>query len=212
MLVELPLPPDPGPPPPETARFLRAAGRLTDRVLEEVRAAAFVPSDYPGFDRLIRGLAVAGTLRGEQFCEWGSGLGVATGLAALAGFAAVGLECEPLLVEAARDLADQFDLACEFVCGSFVPPGGESRVLSDGNYSWFTTGSDHAYTELGLDVSDFDLVYAYPWPDEETVTATLFDRYAGPGAVLAFWGAETGFRLWRKVSAKKRQDDKKPRR
>ena len=197
-LVELPLPPDPGPPPPATARYLRAASTLTDEVLDQVRAPAFVPSDYPGADRLLRGLADAGTLRGDQFCEWGSGLGVVTGLAALAGLAAVGIECEPTLVEESRRLAERFDLAAEFVCGSFVPPGGESRVVTEGNYSWFTTSSDHAYTELGLDVSDFDLVFAYPWPDEEAVTAKLFDRFAGPGACLAFWGADTGFRLWRK--------------
>ena len=198
-LVELPLPPDPGPPPPATARFLRAASLLTDEVLDQVRAPAFVPSDYPGADRLLRGLADGGSLRGDQFCEWGSGLGVVTGLAALAGFAAVGIECEPALVEEARRLADRFDLCSEFVCGSFVPPGGESRAVADGNYSWFTTSSDQAYTELGLDVSDFDLVFAYPWPDEQGVTAALFDRFAGPGAVLAFWGADDGFRLWRKA-------------
>lgn len=197
-LAELPLPPDPGPPPPPVARFLKAADALTDEVLDQVRAAAFVPSDYHGADRLVRGLAEAGVLRGEQFCEWGSGLGVVTDLAALAGLAAVGIECEPALVAEARALAERFDVPAEFVCGSFVPPGGESRVLADGNYSWFTTSSDHAYDELGLDVSDFDLVFAYPWPDEEQVTADLFDRYAGPGAVLAFWGAGSGFRLWRK--------------
>jgi hypothetical protein len=202
-LVELPLPPDPGPPPPATARFLAAADALTDEVMDQVRAAAFVPSDYRGADRLVRGLMDAGTLRGDQFCEWGSGLGVITGLAALAGFAAVGIEIEPLLVAAARDLADRFDVPAEFVCGSFVPPGGESRVLADGNYSWFTTGSDHAYDELGLDVTDFDLVFAYPWPDEEGVTANLFERYAGVGAVLAFWGAETGFRLWRRTAKRR---------
>jgi hypothetical protein len=55
-------------------------------------------------------------------------------------------------------------------------------------------------------------VYAYPWPDEEAVTAALFDRYAGPGAVLAFWGAETGFRLWRKGGKTRREGDKETRR
>ena len=77
-----------------------------------------------------------------------------------------------------------------------------------GDYSWFTTSSDHAYDELGLDVSDFDLVFAYPWPDEQAVTAALFDRFAGPGAVLAFWGRDRRLPAVAAVGGRKRQGDK----
>jgi hypothetical protein len=37
---------------------------------------------------------------------------------------------------------------------------------------------------LGLDPEDFDVVFAYPWPDEECLTSALFECYARDGAVL----------------------------
>jgi hypothetical protein len=48
-------------------------------------------------------------------------------------------------------------------------------------------------------VTDLDVVFAYPWPDEEALTAELFDRYAGPGAVLVTFHSGDGFRARRKT-------------
>ena len=45
-------------------------------------------------------------------------------------------------------------LPAEFVHGSFVPRGAESRVHIAGTYSWMTTEADYAYEELGDDVAD----------------------------------------------------------
>ena len=71
--------------------------------------------------------------------------------------------------------------------------------------SWFTTEGDYAYEEMGLDPDDFDVVYAYSWPDEEAVVADLFDRYAGPGAVLVSYHGGTDFRLRRKMPRRRRR-------
>ena len=50
-------------------------------------------------------------------------------------------------------------------------------------FAWLTTDGERTEDELGLAADDFDVIYAYPWPDEERVTAELFRRYAAPGAV-----------------------------
>jgi len=154
---------------------------------------------------VLRALADSTLPRGRQFCEWGSGFGVVACLAAMLEFDACGIEVEPLLVREARGLADEFGLVVEFALGSFVPPGAENRVHAAGNYSWLTTDGDYAYEDLGLEPSDMDVVFVYPWPDEEAVTAELFNRYAGTGAVLATYHGGSDFRLRRKGKRAKRR-------
>lgn len=204
-LVDVPIPVEDAPLPFEVKRYLKEADKRVERELAEARSPAFVPSDYDRVFPVLRALADSALLRGHTFCEWGSGLGVNVGLAAFLGYDAYGIEAEWGLVEEARRLADDFDLSAEFVCGSFIPAGGERHVHRGGEYSWFTTESDSAYAELGLGADDFDLVYAYPWPDEEQVVAELFDLYAGVGAVLLTCKGGEGFRLRRKVEKRKRR-------
>jgi hypothetical protein len=114
-------------------------------------------------------------------------------------FDACGIEIEGELVEATRRLADDFGLPAEFVRGSFIPPGGEVHVRAGGQYAWLTTEVDHAYEELGLSPDDLDVIFAYPWPDEECVTWDLFERYAAVGAVLVTYHGCGDFQLRRKT-------------
>jgi hypothetical protein len=193
----------PDPPPADVARFLREADRRVARFQEATVIPGFVPSDYAGAYRVLRALADSPDLRGRRFCEWGSGFGVVTCLAAALEFDACGIEVEWELVEEARRLAEDFDLTAEFVCGSFVPPGAEGRVHAAGQYAWFTTEADDAYAELGLDPDDMDVVFAYPWPDEEGVTDELFERYAGVGAVLVTFRGGGEFRVRRKTARRR---------
>jgi hypothetical protein len=197
-LTELSLIADPAPLPGGVRALLREADRRIGQFLFRGRIPAFVPSDYEGAYRTLRGLIETPDVRGTRFCEWGSGFGAVTCLAEEAGFDACGIEAEAELVDQARRLAEDFGLSAEFAHGSFIPPGAESRVYSGGTYSWLTTESDHAYHELGLEVADLDVVFAYPWPDEEALTAELFDQYAGPGAVLVTFHSGDGFRARRK--------------
>ncbi len=182
--------------------LLREADRRIGRFLFRGRIPAFVPSDYEGAYRVLRGLVGSTALRGSRFCEWGSGFGVVTCLAAEVGLDACGIEAEAELVDQARRLAEDFGLDAEFAHGSFIPPGAEDRVHSIGHYSWLTTEADYAYEELGLEVADLDVVFAYPWPDEESLTAQLFDEYAGPGAILVTYHGGDGFRVRRKLRRK----------
>jgi hypothetical protein len=191
--------------PAEAARLIREAEARIDRFQSECRVPAFVPCDYAAAFAVLHAITEGGLARGRRFCEWGSGFGVVVGLAALLDFDACGIEIEGSLVEEARKLADAFELPVEFVQGSFVPRGAEDRVHAGGTYSWLTTEGDYAYDDLDLDVSDVDVVFAYPWPDEEAVVCDLFDRYAGTGAILATYHGGAEFRLKRKVSARKRR-------
>ncbi|VTU02191.1 Uncharacterized protein OS=Planctomyces maris DSM 8797 GN=PM8797T_25016 PE=4 SV=1 [Gemmataceae bacterium] len=203
-LLDFQPPHSPAPVPQDVTRFLAEADRRIERFHEDCRVPGFVASDYALAYRFLRDLAAGTEARGRRFCEWGSGLGVVACLAAMLDFDACGIEIEPDLVDEARRLADDFELPVEFVCGSFVPRGAEKRVCSAGTYSWFTTDGDHAYDDLGLDPDDMDVVFAYPWPDEEAVTADLFEWYAGPGAVLATYHGTDGIRFRRKAAGRRK--------
>ena len=191
--------------PAEAVRLIREAEDRIDRFQSECRVPAFVPCDYAAAFAVLRAISDGGLARGRRLCEWGSGFGVVVGLAALLDFDACGIEIEGSLVEEARKLADDFDLPVEFVQGSFVPRGAEGHVYAGGTYSWLTTEGDYAYDDLDLELSDVDVVFAYPWPDEEAVVCDLFDRYAGTGAILATYHGSAEFRLKRKVAGRKRR-------
>ena len=120
-------------------------------------------------------------------------------------FDACGIEIDGDLVLAARQLAADFDLPVEFVHDSFIPRGGESFAdTAGGEFAWLTPDGGGAYDELGLDPDDFDLIFAYPWPDEEDVIDRLFDRYAADGALLLTFHGSDDIRLQRKTNRKLR--------
>lgn len=204
-LRDLPLALTPADLPAEARRFLGEAEARIDRFQSECRVPAFVPCDYSAAFAVLATLSENALARGRRFCEWGSGFGVVVGLAAMLDFDACGIEIEGSLVEEARQLAADFDLPVEFVQGSFVPRGAEDRVHASGTYSWLTTEGDYAYDDLDLEIGDLDVVFAYPWPDEEAVVCDLFERYAGVGAILATYHGSAEFRLKRKVGRKKRR-------
>jgi hypothetical protein len=104
---------------------------------------------------------------------------------------------EAELVEAARRLADDFGLPVEFFRGSFIPRGASALARAGTGFSWLTTDEGNP-DELGLETDDFDVIFDYPWPDEEGLTATLFERYAAPGAVLVTYHGGEDFRVRKK--------------
>jgi hypothetical protein len=206
-LRDLDLSPSDDPIPVDVARFIREADQRIDIFQDACRVPGFVPSDYSTAYRVLRAVAESGLPRGRQFCEWGSGFGVIACLAAMLDFDSCGVEVESILVEEARKLADDFELPVEFAAGSYVPRGAEDRVHRGGGYSWFSTEGDYAYEDLGLEPRDLDVVFAYPWPDEEPVTLDLFQRYCGSGAILITFHGGEDFRVRRN-----RKSKKKPRR
>jgi hypothetical protein len=141
---------------------------------------------------------------GDRFCEWGSGLGVVCCLAAMTGFRAFGVESKGRLVRAARRLAADFDLPAEFARGNFILKGAGSSLLAGREFSWLSTGGRCGHEVLGAAPDEFDLIYAYPWPDEECLVEELFERHARPGALLLTYHGECGLLLRRKVGGRSR--------
>lgn len=181
--------------PADVRAFLREADRRIDEFQRHAHLPGFVPSDFVQAYALLSRLAEANLTRGNLFCEWGSGFGVVACLAAMLGFDAVGIEIEADLVDQAEKLADDFGVSVEFIRGSFIPCG--SAVQEVGTFCWLTTEEDRTAEELGLGPDDFDVIFAYPWPDEEGVTEAIFERHARKGALLAtYHGGD--FRLRRK--------------
>jgi hypothetical protein len=198
-LVDLDLPVGDAPIPGDVRAFLRAARRRIDRFQRQHHVPGFVPCDFAGAYGVLRALAAADLAPGNLFCEWGSGFGVVACLAALLDFDAAGIEIQEELVDAARRLAADFDLPVEFACGSFLPRGAEAHVAAGAEFAWLTTDAVSAEDELGLTPDDFDVIFAYPWPDEEQLVDRLFARYAAVGAVLVTYHGDDAFRLRRKT-------------
>jgi hypothetical protein len=199
-LIDLDLPADRVALPSDVRAFLDEADRRIERFQRDSRVPAFVPSDFPGAYGVLHALSESGAAPGGLFCEWGSGFGVVACLAAMLDYDAHGIEIDDGLVTEARRLAADFDLPVEFLCGSFIPAGAERSVGRTDRFNWLTTRAGDPEGEWGLGPADFDVVFAFPWPDEERVIADLFHRHAAAGAVLVTYHEGQDFRVRRKAA------------
>ena len=175
------------------AQLLVEGDRLWDawRATSSTRSPLFVPSDYAEALVVLRGL----TDRASTFVELGSGSGVVTVMADLLGFEAYGIELDPWLVERSIELAETMGSGATFVEGSFVPPDYQDEIEHQSGDHLTPTDGARAYDEIGLDLDDFDLIYAYPWPGEEDWLDELVRRFARPEALLLAYDSSGGFRL-----------------
>ena len=51
------------------------------------------------------------------------------------------------------------------------------------------------------DLEEFDLIFAYPWPGEEDIILSLFERHAARGSVLLSYHGMEGVRAHRAASS-----------
>lgn len=188
--------------PADVRAFLREADRRIDAFQQDGRVPGFVPSDFVRAYRVVGAVAESHLAPGSLFCEWGSGFGVITCLAAMLDFDAVGIEIDDDLVDAAQLLADDYGLPVEFIRGSFLPAGCKVESKVRDGFAWLATDERRPIQDRELEPSDFDVIFAYPWPDEEDATAAIFERYADAGAVLITYHGGDEFRVRRKVRRK----------
>jgi SAM-dependent methyltransferase len=159
----------------------------------------FVAADYAlVFQSMVWTLETQPTI-GRRFLEWGCGFAIVSALAAHLGLDAIGFEAEQDLLEQGRQTLKEWDAPVELIHGNFLPRGAES--LAD-DPTVPSLGHDVAsgYDIAGLDLDDFALVYAYPWPGEDDFHEAVFARYAAPGALLMLFCGPNDERLWRKTS------------
>ena len=163
----------------------------------EVRQDAwhpFVAADYDCVRTALQSLCVPG----RRFLEWGSATGVITIVADLMGFDACGIELDASLVRVARDLAERTGSGALFAAGSFIPMGWEWKPKSaDGRTGTIGHGPS-GYLELGRSLSDFDLVYAYPWSGEEPMMLDLFHCHGHEDARLLLHSLQHGVCMYRR--------------
>jgi len=170
---------------------------VSDEVWERCRSrlefGSFVSADYLAIYREL--VKLQGQV--ETVLEWGSGLGVVTIMASRLGFDAYGIEVEPVLVEHSLEFAEEYGPEAKFATGSFIPDEYEwdNEITSD------STRTDHdtraAYEELDMELRDFDLIYAYPWPDEHPFFMNILRTCGRDGSLFLSYDAREGTALTR---------------
>lgn len=160
---------------------------------------SFVASDFLMVDQALGAVLERDLAPGPAFCEWGAGFGVVAGLAALRGMDAYAIEINRGLVSACERLMADHGIDVTLAQGSLVPEGGDEIVDAMAQQAWLLTNEHPAYDELGLDLDDFDLVFAYPWPGEESLVEALFDAFAAEGALLLTYHGMNEIKLQRKT-------------
>lgn len=189
-------------------RFICEATQRIDDFTENSRRQpipAFVPSDFFAAYRVLAAIQEQSLAVGTLFCEWGSGFGVVTCLAAMLEYEAYGIEIERNLVEEAESLAADFDLPAQFAEGSFVPEDADVIAFTPGEVAWLSTEGANAYEALEIELDDFDIIYAYPWPDEDDILGDLFNSFASEGALLVTYNGIDDVRVRRKVYRRRRR-------
>ncbi len=129
--------------------------------------------------------------------EWGSGLGVVTIMASRMGFEAYGIEVEPGLVRYSERLAQEYGPNARFAQGSFIPDGFEWNPAEGDNVYRTIIDAPSAYDDLDMKLRDFDLIYAYPWPDEHTLYHNIMREFGREGSLLLSYDAREGMELVR---------------
>ena len=137
------------------------------------------------------------------FCEWGSGFGLVTGLAALLGYSACGVEIESELVDRSNKLLDQFGIEATILETSYVPEGfeefsgidGAGLILQDAQAQDF----EAVYEGMDYPLSEVDVFFVYPWPGDQEFMQQLFDAVAVEGSILLAYHADGEIYAYRKV-------------
>lgn len=136
-------------------------------------------------------------IRGNVFCEWGCGFGIATCMASLIGFEAYGIEIEEELADRAATLANDLNIPVEILCTSYLPigyeecegVGGKDLLTPESTTSrGETIDTTPLYEEL--DPDEVDLFFAYPWPGQEELMMDLFKAVANEDAILLIYHAD----------------------
>jgi len=192
----------------KTLEFSTGAEELIDTANDAIEAFMladhsvienFVTSDFHLLDQALSWIEQNHLLTGDRFCEWGAGFGVGAMLAASRGMHAVGIEIEPRLVTEANRVARTMGNSAREYCGSLLPRNvrGIDELINDVRN--VDTEAGDVYDEIGWEIDDFDLFFAFPWPGEQFFFEHVFDERAADGALLLTYRGRDGMNLIRKT-------------
>lgn len=161
------------------------------------RYPRYLPSNPTAIYSAIVSLQKSDQLRGNLFCEWGSGFGIATCMASLLGFEAYGIEIEEELADLSTQLAHDLNIPVEILCTSYLPEGYEECEGVGGKDllppEATTSGGvkiDTTPVYDGLDPDEVDLFCVYPWPGQEELMMDLFQAVSSEGSILLIYNAD----------------------
>src|SRR5215510_7878456 len=106
------------------ARLIATCSRGWERFFaddDDDQAPRFVPSVPERVWAVLEEITRRQLPPTRVFCEWGSGCGTATCLAALLGYEAYGLEIDAELVRRSRAMARRLGIPVTMLCTSFLP-------------------------------------------------------------------------------------------
>lgn len=202
-ILELSLTIDCDAPIPEpVARFIEAGreriqiywDRWLDKPIEQ-----YVACDFEYVWHAFQAIRQSDLLHGKSFVEWGCGFGVVTGLAWLSGLSAVGVEAESFLVDEGMKLLRSHSIAAELWHGNFLPSNAEELVDRQSGCPSLHHPVPPAYSAHQCELSDFALIFDYPWPGEDHFHREVFRHYAGSNSHLLFFRGPYHIELYRKL-------------
>src|SRR5215813_7036963 len=194
----------------QVARLIETCSRGWERFFadHDDQAPRFVPSMPERVFAVLEEVTTRNLPPNRVFCEWGSGFGTATCLAALLGYEAYGLEIDEELVRLSRAIARRLGIPVKMLCTSLFPVGYEASSGVNGaalvtpasvrdHHDTAETRGPLRYDGMAIAIADIGLFFAYPWPEERELMRQLFEAVARAGALLVVY--HTDIRVFRKV-------------
>jgi hypothetical protein len=118
-------------------------------------------------------------------------------MASRMGFEAYGIESQSELVEYARLLSRAYQSNAKFAAGDFVPDDFEWNPAKGHEASRPVIDAGAGYAELDKKLADFDLIYAFPRPEEHGLFESIVKDCGRPGSLLLSYDADEGINLVR---------------
>lgn len=171
------------------------------------RYPGYIASEPTQVYAALKWMTDRGLAPGHKFIEWGSGFGVATGMAALLGYNASGIERREGLVDIARELLASRAIEADFLCTSYIPEGfieyeiaGGSDLVADDSFGYqLESGLIYQDENQTVNIAEVDLFYAYPWPGEQEMMLKLFDAVAEVDTILVAYYGDREICVYRKL-------------
>jgi len=202
------------------ARLIATCSRGWERFFanHDDQAPRFVPSVPERVWAVLAEVTTRQLPPTRVFCEWGSGFGTSTCLAALLGYEAYGLEIDEELVRLARAIARRLGIPVTMLCTSFLPAGYAACAGGDGaalvtpesvsaHHDTAEARGPLRYDGMAIAIADIGLFFAYPWPEERELMRQLFEAVARVGALLVVYHTDTDIRVLRKVEGEGELED-----